>query len=218
MKHIIAIYLFVSCMVNLEAQQLRTEQDFINSCFLEEIKKGASSVIFRTILCSACLGEGIYDGYIFVKMSSEKYHVRYLKYFSGNNLKILNDTTIYDDYNIKEIFMVFETNQDSIFNQLREMDKLLREKIILEDGRILYKEIPTHGKMIYIGLYNNGKSIVGGHSISDGFNDLFDKAYYYWLLSSSISNYCIQEQILHSYPLQQKLKELNKKIKRKPKK
>jgi len=182
---IIAISLILSfCSLNTKAQ---TTQEFLKSCVEEEQRKGAKSIIISANLCSTCMIEPIFEGYIFVKDSTNTYKIRYLKYINGYaSVKVLKDS-IFTDLNIQEIFNIVETYQDSIFWQLSNMNSLLTVRVVI-NGKTMHREPLMHGKMRYIGLFNNDKSVTSIYSIIS-LNKVFEKAYYYWLLSSSINNY-----------------------------
>ena len=179
---IISIFLFMNLWtISSNAQ---TAQNFLKSCIQTAKDKGASNVIVKANLCSGC--EGVFEGFVFFKL--ETYQVRYIKYFDGyENVKVIKDTT-FEDTEIKNIFDMFEIYQDSIFMQLENMDSLLKLKVI-KDGKILFAKPLNHGKMILVGVYNNEKYASSLHSIIS-LDGIFKKAYFYWLLNSSINNYC----------------------------
>lgn len=185
MKQIIFLISFIVFgFLNVKAQ---TTQDFLKSCVEEERIMGAKSIIINASICSSCMTEPIFEGRIFIEDSTGTYKVRYLKYINGYaSVKVLKDST-YTDSNIKEIFKIVETFQDSIFEQLRNMDSLLTVQIVNE-GQTIYREPLMHGKMKYIGLLFGDKSKTTINSVMS-LNNVFEKAYYYWLLSSSINNY-----------------------------
>ena len=184
MKKII-IFIFLLANVCAENIQAQTAQEYLKSCVQEAKENGATSVIVRATLCSAC--EGVYEGFIFSK--SETFKVRYIKYFDGyQSVKVIKDTTLIDS-EIQKIFEIEEQYQDTIINQLKNMETLLATKVI-KDGKILFQQPLNHGKMMFIGIYNNEKSASSIHSILS-LNSLFERAYYYWLLNSFINNYII---------------------------
>ncbi|NLL27942.1 MAG: hypothetical protein GX259_04035 [Bacteroidales bacterium] len=187
MKQITFLLIFIVVgFLNIKAQ---TTQDFLESCVEEEQINGAKSIIINANICSCCMTEPVFAGRIFIKDSTNTYKVRYLKYVNGYaSVKVLKDST-YEDSNIKEIFEIAETFQDSIFEQLSIMDSLLTVKIVKE-GQLVYREPLMHGKMKYVGLFFGDKSKTTINSVMN-LNNLFEKAYYYWLLSSSINNYII---------------------------
>ncbi len=187
MRQIIFLIILIvsSCFFNAKTQ---TTQDFLKSCVEEERSKGAKIIIINANLCSVCMTEPIFEGCLFIKDSTNTYKIRYLKYVNRYaSVKVLKDT-IFIDSDIESIFIIVENYQDSIFWQLSNMESLLTVKVV-KDGKTMYREPLMHGKMRYIGLYHNEKSAISIHSIIN-LNDIFDKAYYYWLLSSSINNYC----------------------------
>lgn len=185
MKQIIFSILFIAIsFLNIKAQ---TTQDFLKSCIEEERAKGAKGIIINANICSSCMTEPIFEGRIFIEDSTGTYKVRYLKYVNGYaSVKVLKDST-YSDLNVQEIFKIVETYQDSIFKQLGNMDSLLTVQLI-KDGQIMYREPLMHGKMKYVGLFRRDKSKTTINSVMN-LNNVFEKAYYYWLLSSSINNY-----------------------------
>ncbi|HHT52590.1 MAG TPA: hypothetical protein GX007_05380 [Bacteroidales bacterium] len=95
----------------------------------------------------------------------------------------------YEDLEIQKIFEIAETFQDSIFEQLSNMDKLLSVRVV-KDGKVFFKRPIMGGEMKYVGLFLGNKSKTTIDSVIF-LNDLFEKAYYYWLLSSSINKYII---------------------------
>lgn len=184
-KVIIFIFLLANvCAVRIKAQ---TTQDFLNSCVEDEREKGAEYIIVNANLCSVCMSEPTFEGRLFIKDSTDTYKVRYVKYVNGySSVKILKDST-YTDLNVQEIFKIVESHQDSIFSQLKNMNSLLTIKII-KDGKTMYREPLMHGKMRYMGMFYGEKSATAINSIIS-LNNVFERAYYYWLLSSSINNY-----------------------------
>lgn len=165
----------------------QTAHDFLISCFEEERKKGASSIILNATLCSACIGEATYEGFIFIKDTSQTYKVRYLKYLHRPaSVKILEDKIFIDD-DIKSIFKILDTHQDSIFWQVSNIEHILNDTIY-ENGKKIYSWYSPHGKMRYLNIHHNGKLISSIQQIIC-LNEIFDRAYYYWLLNSAINNY-----------------------------
>lgn len=185
MKQIILSILYSAfCILNLKAQ---TTQDFLKSCVEEEKIKGATGIIINVNLCSVCMTEPVFEGRLFIKDSTGAYKVRYLKYVNGYaNVTVLKDST-YSDLNTQEIFKIVEIYQDSIFEQFKNMETLLAVQIVKE-GKTMYREPLKHGRMEYVGLFYGDKSKTTINSIMN-LNGLFNKAYYYWLLRSSINNY-----------------------------
>lgn len=182
---IVIVILVSSCSVSSKAQ---STQDFLNSCVKEEQKKGAISILLSANLCSVCMTEPVFEGTLFIKDPTGTYKVRYLKYINGyENVKVLKDS-IFTDLNIQEIFKIIEPYQDSIFWQLSNMKSLLTVKVV-KDGKTMFREPLTHGKMRYVGLFHKDKYETSIHSIIS-LNEVFERAYYYWLLNSSINNYC----------------------------
>lgn len=176
--------------IRLNAQ---STQDFLKSCVKEEQRKGSTNIILSATLCSACRGESVYEGFIFIKDNSQTYKVRYLKYIHRSaSVKVLKDKVFSED-NIKSIFKIAETYQDSIFLQLSNIDSLLRVYVTI-DGKTMYREPLMHGGMRYLELYYNGKSASSIHSVTD-LNEIFEKAYYYWLLNSIINNYYVDNRL-----------------------
>lgn len=185
MKQIILSILLIACgILNLKAQ---TTQDFLKSCVEEERLKGAKSIIINANLCSVCMSEPTFEGRLFIIDSTDSYKVRYLKYVNGYaSVNVLKDST-YIDLNVQEIFTIIEKYHDSIFEQLEIMNKLLTVQVV-KDGKTMYREPIMHGKMRYVGLFHNNKTKTAINSIFS-LNSVFENAYYYWLLSSSINNY-----------------------------
>lgn len=186
-KYVIVIALY--CTFIYSSQLIsQTAQDFLISCFQDEQKKGAKSIILSAYICSACRGEVTYEGFIFIKDTSEIYKVRYLKYIHRPaSVKVLKDKTFIDD-NIKSIFKIVEDYQDSIFWQISNMENLLKVRVV-EDGKVMYRELLIHGTMRYLKINYNDRSATSIiHSIIN-LNEIFYKAYYYWLLNSAINNY-----------------------------
>lgn len=184
MKKVAWFILLGFFVAKLNAQ---TAQDFLNSCVQDEQGKGTTNIILNATLCSACRGEVTYEGFIFIKDSTNTYKVRYLKYIHRPaSVKVLKDEILSDD-NIKSIFKIAETYQDSIFWQLSNIEGLLTDTIF-ENGKKIYHTYSLHGKMRYLALYHNGKSASSIHSVID-LNKVFERAYYYWLLNSAINNY-----------------------------
>ena len=183
MKLTITLVFFVYTL-NLMAQ---TAQEFLISCFKDEQNKGATNIILSATLCSVCRGESVYEGFIFFKDKSETYNVRYLKYIHRPaSLKVLKDK-IFSDDNIKSIFKIEETYYDSIYWQLSNLEGLLTDTII-ENGQKIYSGPINHGKVRYLKIYNNDKIASSIQSVIN-LNEIFDRAYYYWLLNSAINNY-----------------------------
>lgn len=186
MKLIVVVISLIlsSCSMDTKAQ---TAQEFIKSCIEETKENGASSIIVKATLCSACRGESTYEGFILIKESPEIYKIRYLRYINRPaSVKVLKDKIFTDD-KIEGVFKIMETYHDSIFWQLSNIEGLLTDTII-ENGRKMYTVVEPHGKLRYLGLYHNNKSASSFQSIID-LNAIFEKAYYYWLLNSSINNY-----------------------------
>lgn len=174
-----------SCSLSTKAQ---TTQAFLKSCMEEEQQNGAVSVLLSANLCSVCMTEPVFEGYLFIKDSTSTYKMRYLKYINGyENVKVLKDS-IFTDLNIQEVFKIIELYQDSIFWQLSNLKNLLTVKVV-KDGKTMYREPLTHGKMRYVGLFHKDKYEVSICSVAS-LNEIFEKSYYYWLLNSTINNYC----------------------------
>jgi hypothetical protein len=186
MNNIFIIIGVFFCTFNLTAQ---TAQELLQKCIQDEQRNGAISIIWYATLCSSCMIDETYDGYIFIKKLNEVYKVRYFKYIhKPASSKVIMDTTLTDN-KIQAIFKLEELYQDSISKQVTNIDSLMRIKII-KDGKIFFRGPLNHGKMRYIGLYYNNKYASSIYS-NINLNDIFYKAYYYWLLNSSINNYII---------------------------
>ncbi len=182
MRIIIVIsFLMSSCSIGIKAQ---TAQEFIKACVKEERQSGATSTIVNATLCSAC--EGTFEGFIYSELNGN-FQVRYLKYFdSYDGVKVLKDTTIIDQ-NIEGIFNIERKYQDSMFSQLSNMEQLLTDTV-KENGKTLYRMPIQHGKLELLSVSNKETSESSLNSIIN-LNKVFEKAYYYWILKSSINNY-----------------------------
>lgn len=157
--------------------QAQSTLEFLESCVKEEQIKGTKNIIIYATICSCCLGEPVYEGRILIKDSTNRYKVRYLKYVNGlASVKVLIDST-YEDLEIQKIFEIAETFQDSIFEQLSNMDKLFSVRVV-KDGKVFFKRPIMGGEMKYVGLFLGNKSKTTIDSVIF-LNDLFEKAYYY---------------------------------------
>jgi len=171
-------------MFNMSAQ---TTQDFLNNCFDEEKNKGATGIIFCASLCSVCMTEPTFEGYMFIQEASGSYRFRYLKYINKyNSVKVLDDKT-YIDENLKGIFKLVQTYQDSIFYQVSNIEGLLTDTVLI-NGKKTYDVIGKHGKLRHLRLYYEGKSESSFHLIIS-LNGVHERAYHYWLLYSYANNY-----------------------------
>jgi hypothetical protein len=178
----VVIFIFSSCLIGIKVQ---TAQEFIKSCIQETRLNGASSIIVNATLCSVC--EGTFEGFIYSKELKGGFQVRYLRSFDNyDGVKVPKDTTI-KDLNIEGIFNIERKYQDSILWQLGNMEQLLTDTII-ENGKTIYRMPLEHGKLEFLSVSHNDVSETSLKSVID-LNNIFEKAYYYWIFKSSINNY-----------------------------
>lgn len=184
--HKVNVFLITVFVIYSRILYPQSNKEFLVSYLEEEKKRGATDIILYATWCHLCTNVPFNEAYIFIRDSFQTYKIKYIMYDEyPTKMKVLKDIYFIDD-NIKYIFEIFESNKDSIIYQIQNIDKLLRKYVIKGDS-IFYIEYSLDGKIKYLNI--EYKSYHLASLISNNINELFPKAYYYWLLNSAINNY-----------------------------
>lgn len=198
MKKACSILFFILILQNIQSQnkiKISIAQYRADLMSKEILSENAQIIIKSGINCyKRICPDQPEESFFFIKEGDDKYKIRYLKYLQSedrNEFELLRDTIFYDD-KIKVIFEIENRYRDSILKQIDDMWMLFALTDIDENGETIYADT-RHLKFgilrtLTIMYSDNLKTLSSKEQVFD-LNQLFDKAYYYWLLHSAINNY-----------------------------
>lgn len=156
--------------------------NIIDSCVIFEKENGGKEIIVSAEFAG---WHNVGECLIFIKTNQGKFKVRHLLF----NNKKLQDVTYYDN-NISEIFEIENSIHDSLVRQIENINKLLHVKY--ENGHLVMTEI-SDAKRRYLGVVSSN-IFINSNTVLTELNEAYYKANYYWVISSLINNYMLDNK------------------------